>query len=99
MVEKQMSELADEFIHQAAQRNLTTSPKTVLVASNPKLRRRIWLKLQQRGLPGKQQADMVDLGTDVSGMGKRTQKKARARQRKAKKRAGKILRIRRMATK
>eukprot|EP00959_Pyramimonas_sp_CCMP1952_P113266 2367529-Pyramimonas_sp.AAC.1 len=42
---------------------------------------------------------MVDLGADVSGMGERTQKKARTRQRKAKQRAGKIFRLRRMATK
>ncbi|CAK0873647.1 unnamed protein product, partial [Prorocentrum cordatum] len=91
-VEQQMVELVDEFIIQAEKRSLIISPKTVLVASNPKLRRRIWRRLQRRGLPGKQQSDMVDLGTDVSGMGKRTQKKARARQRKAKQRAGKIFR-------
>ncbi|CAK0803616.1 unnamed protein product, partial [Prorocentrum cordatum] len=56
------------------------------------------IQAEKRRLPGKQQSDMVDLGTDVSGMGKRTQKKARARQRKAKQRAGKIFRLRRMAT-
>ena len=76
-VEQQPVDLADEFLQQAHKRILKISPETTLIASSTNLRRRIWRRLRARGLPGRQQSTMVDLGADVSGAGKRARRTAR----------------------